>query len=80
MPTHSVHPLIHAGKWLLADLLATLMFVGCYAVTHSIALATGVGVAPGLGEIAWFKVRGISVDLMQWLSLCLVVAAVGPRC
>jgi intracellular septation protein A len=72
-PATAVHPLIHAGKWLLADLLATLMFVGCYALTHSIAAANGAGIALGLGQIGWFKIRGIPVDLMQWLSLFLVI-------
>lgn len=67
------HPLFHAGKWLLADLISTLVFSGLYAVTHSIALATGLGVAVGVGQIASEKIRGRPVDAMQWMSLALVV-------
>ena len=30
------HPLIHAGKWIVADLFSTLLFVALYAATHSV--------------------------------------------
>jgi intracellular septation protein A len=68
-----VHPLIHAGKWLLADMFSTLTFVGIYAVTHSVAVATALGIALGLGQIAYLKVRRAPIDAMQWMSLGLVV-------
>lgn len=80
MPDHAAsaeavvrHPLIHAGKWLLADLLSTLIFVTLYAATHDIYLATGLAIAIGLGQIAYLKFRRAPVDRMQWLSLFLVV-------
>lgn len=68
-----VHPLLHAGRILLADLLSTLIFVGLYAATHSIFIAAGLAIAIGLGRIAWLTVRRRPIDAMQWLSLFLVV-------
>jgi intracellular septation protein A len=68
-----IHPLIHAGRWLLADMLSTLIFVGVYAVTHSIYVATGLGVAAGLVQVAYLKARRAPIDLMQWMSLGLVI-------
>jgi intracellular septation protein A len=69
----TLHPLIHAGRWLLADLLSTLTFVGLYAVTHSIYVATGLGIAAGLAQVAYLKARRQPIDLMQWMSLGLVL-------
>jgi intracellular septation protein A len=68
-----IHPLIHAGKWLLADMFSTLTFVGIYAVTHSVAVATALGIALGIGQIIYLKVRRAPIDAMQWMSLGLVV-------
>jgi intracellular septation protein len=67
------HPIVHAGKWLAADLFSTLMFVGLYAVTHSVYVATGLAIAAGVGQIAYLKVRRSPIDVMQWMSLGLVV-------
>jgi intracellular septation protein len=68
-----VHPLFHAGKWLAADLFSTLMFVGLYAVTHSVYIATGLAIAAGFVQIAWLNFRRQPIDVMQWMSLGLVV-------
>jgi intracellular septation protein A len=68
-----VHPLIHAGKWLVADLFSTLLFVGLYALTHSVYVATGLAIVAGLGQIAYLKMRRAPIDAMQWMSLGLVV-------
>ncbi len=67
------HPLIHAGKWLAADLFSTLLFVGLYAATHSVYLAAGLGIAAGVLQIAYLKLRRSPIDAMQWMSLGLVV-------
>ena len=67
------HPLAHAGKELLSDLLSTLAFVGVYALTGSIYLSVGFGIALGLAQIARARFRGAAVDTMQWMSLFLVV-------
>ena len=68
-----VHPIVHAGKWIVADLFSTLVFVGIYAVSHSIYVATGLGIALGLAQIAHLKLRGSPIDAMQWMSLGLVI-------
>jgi intracellular septation protein A len=67
------HPLARAGKELLSDLLSTLTFVGVYALTGSVYLSIGLGIALGVGQIARAKFRGATVDTMQWMSLFLVV-------
>ena len=72
-PKRALHPLVHAGAWLVSDLVATLAFVALYAVTHSVYVATGFGIAVGAGQVAWLKFRGSPIDLLQWLSLFLVV-------
>lgn len=71
-PSH-LHPLLNAGKFVLLDLLSTLFFVGLYAATHNIYLATILGITSGLIEIAYEKYRGAPIATMQWLSLFLVV-------
>jgi intracellular septation protein A len=68
-----VHPIVHAGKWIAADLFSTLLFVGLYAVTHSVYVATGLAILAGIAQIAWLKLRGAPIDAMQWMSLGLVV-------
>jgi len=69
----SVHPLFHAGKWLLADLLSTLFFVGIYALTKNVFVATSLAIMAGLGQMVYLRVRRRPVDFMQWLSLALVL-------
>ena len=67
------HPLIHAGKWLAADLFSTLLFVALYAATHSVYLATALGIAAGVLQIGYLKLRRSPIDAMQWMSLGLVI-------
>lgn len=69
----TLHPLVHAGRWLLADLASTLVFVALFAVTHSLYVATGLAIALGVAQIAWLKARRETIDAMQWMSLGLVV-------
>ncbi len=68
-----VNSLFHAGKWLLGDMLSTLIFVGLYAITKSVFTATALAIALGLGQIAYLKFRGHPIDAMQWLMLGLVL-------
>ena len=67
------NPLIRAGKVLLADLFSALAFVVLYTLFHNIYVATGVAISIGLGQIGYLKFRDAPIDLMQWLSLFLVV-------
>jgi intracellular septation protein A len=66
------HPLVHAGRWILADLFSTLLFVALYAATRSIFAATGLAIGAGVIQIAWMKLRASPIDAMQWMSLGLV--------
>jgi intracellular septation protein A len=68
-----VHPMIYAGKWIAADLFSTLLFVALYAVTHSVFVATGLAIAAGVAQIAYLRLRGATIDAMQWVSLALVM-------
>jgi len=68
-----VHPVVHAGKCLAADLFSTLLFVGLYGVTRSVFVSTGFALVAGVAQMAWLKLRGAPIDAMQWMSLTLVV-------
>jgi intracellular septation protein len=65
--------LFYAGKWLLLDLLSTIFFLVVFSVTNNIYTATGMGIAIGVGQVAYLKLRDRPIDLMQWMSLGLVV-------
>jgi intracellular septation protein len=65
--------LFHAGKWLLMDLLSTIFFLVVFSLTRNIFVATGMGIGIGVAQVAWLKLRARPVDLMQWMSLGLVV-------
>ncbi len=67
------HPLVHAGRWLAADMLSTLGFVALYAITRNFYVAAGLGIALGLGQIAYLRFRRAPIDAMQWMSLGLVI-------
>jgi intracellular septation protein len=66
--------LFHAGRYLLMDMASTFFFLGVLAVTHNVMLAAALGMAVGVAQIVWQKVRAKPIDTMQWLSLFLVVA------
>ena len=57
----------------LIDLFSTLVFVCVFFAIGDIFLATGVAILAGIGQIAFFKLRGRYVHPMQWMSLALVV-------
>lgn len=57
----------------LNDMLSTIFFIALYAIIGDIYIATGAAIAIGFGQIAYRKLRGQDVDLMQWMSLALVL-------
>ncbi len=69
----TVKSLSAALKPLLADLASTILFAILVAVTGNIYLATGLGIALGIGQVAVQKLRRKPVAAMQWMSLVLVV-------
>jgi len=65
--------LAEAFKPLVFDLASTILFAIVLALTHNVFLATGLGIALGIAQVAWLKLRGREVMLMQWMSLGLVL-------
>ncbi len=63
----------NSGKFLAYDMVASLFFIGLFAVTHSIPISVGVGIAVGLAQIGWDLARRRPIEAMQWLSLALVI-------
>ena len=67
--------LFHAGKFLFLDMASTFVFLGVLLASKNIMLATGAGMAFGLGQIGLQVARKRPLDTMQWLSLFLVVTS-----
>ena len=63
----------NSGKFLAYDMVASLFFIGLYALTKSLPISVGVGIAVGVAQIAWDLGRRRPVEAMQWLSLALVI-------
>jgi intracellular septation protein len=65
--------LIAALRPLISDLASTIFFAALLAVTGNVYLATGIGIAIGIGQFLIQKLRGKEIALMQWVSLALVM-------
>ncbi|WP_426436232.1 inner membrane-spanning protein YciB [Bradyrhizobium genosp. P] len=66
---------LNAARLLLLDLASTFVFLVLFLLTHNTALSVGLGIAFGVAQIGLQLVRGKRIDMMEWLSLFLVVAA-----
>ncbi|ENN87197.1 hypothetical protein RHSP_24287 [Rhizobium freirei PRF 81] len=64
-----------AARLLLADLASSLFFVVLLSLTHDATLATCLAIALGLLQIGVQFIRGKPIEVMEWLSLFLVIAA-----
>lgn len=62
-----------ALRQLFLDFLSAIVFLGLYALTDNLVLATGVAVGVSIAQIVVARVRGEPVDAMQWLVLFLVL-------
>ncbi len=62
-----------ALKPLVADLASSIFFAALLAITGNIYVATGIGIAVGVGQVAVQLLRRKPVAAMQWTSLALVV-------
>jgi intracellular septation protein A len=69
----TVKSLSMAVRPLIADLASTIFFAILIAVTGNVYLATGIGMAIGVGQLAFQKLRGKPIFIMQWMSLALVI-------
>jgi len=67
--------LFEAGKLLLLDMAATLLFLVLYLLTHNVTLSVVLGMVLGLAQIGWQFARRKPIDTMQWMSLFLVLGA-----
>ena len=67
--------LFHAGKFLLLDMASTLFFLALYLWTESIPLSVALGVALGIAQIGWQFASKKPIEIMEWLSLFLVVGS-----
>ncbi len=65
--------LLKALKPLIEDLASTIVFAILIAITGNVYIATGIGIAVGIGQVAIQKLRGKEIALMQWTSLALVI-------
>ena len=66
---------LNAARLLLLDLASTFFFVGLYLVTHNIVVSVAVGVALGVAQIVFELARKKPIELMQWISLALVIGS-----
>jgi intracellular septation protein len=62
---------------LAEDFLSTFVFLALYLATGNQWLAVGCAVAVGVAQYAIVKWRRRPVEIMQWLSLALVIALGG---
>ena len=58
---------------LLSDFLSAIVFLTIYGSTENLYLATGAAIAVSLAQFTVARIRGRSVDAMQWLVLGRVV-------
>ncbi|MFS8044368.1 inner membrane-spanning protein YciB [Rhizobium sp. BR 314] len=71
----AVRSFFNAARLLLADLASSLLFVILLSLTHNATLATCLAIALGLLQIGVQFIRGKPIEVMEWLSLILVIAA-----
>ena len=64
---------LDAAKPILIDLVSTIVFFILLWTTHNFVLATTIGVAAGVGEVAMRLLRRKPVGALTWMSLGLVV-------
>ena len=57
---------------LLFDLFPIILFFVAYKLAD-IYVATGVAIIASIAQIGWLKLRGLRVEVMQWISLAIIV-------
>lgn len=58
---------------ILSDFLSTIAFLAVLVATDNVVLATSLGIAMGVGQFVWLRLRGAPIALMQVASVALVV-------
>jgi intracellular septation protein A len=67
--------LFNAARELLSDLASTVFFLILMAVTKDVVVSVLAGMALGVAQMAWRLSRRQKIDLMQGMSLFLVIAS-----
>jgi intracellular septation protein len=67
--------LLHAAKLLLLDLASTIVFLAAYVVSNNLSLSVALGMALGMAQISLQFARKKPIEIMEWLSLFLIVAS-----
>ena len=65
--------LLRAVHPIALDFLSTMVFAAAFGLTHNLALALGAALSVGVGQIAWRRLRGEPIELMQWAGLGLAL-------
>jgi intracellular septation protein len=60
-------------RYFTADLIPMILFVVIFMVTQNIMLATGIGIAVGLGQLIYALARRRPIGALQWASVGLVL-------
>ena len=55
------------------DMASTLFFAAVFVITRSLIAATLIGIAVGIGQVAWLRLRRRNIGALQWASAGLVV-------
>jgi intracellular septation protein A len=66
-----------ALRQLLGDFLSAILFVGIYALSGNLVAAAAVAVAAGVGRFVFLWQARRRIELVQWVSLALVVVLGG---
>src|ERR1700761_9499541 len=69
--------LFDAAKALLYDMASTVLFLVLMLVTKNVVVSVVAGMALGVAQIGWQLARKEKIDLMQGMSIFLVIAS-GP--
>ncbi len=69
--------MLTAARQLVEDFLSTIIFLSVFWLSGSIPIAVGVAIAVAVAQFLRLKLKGRALDIMQWLSLGLVVALGG---
>lgn len=65
--------LFQAAKLLLLDMASTFLFLVIFLLTKNLTLSVTLGMALGVSQIGWQVARKHPIDVMQWMSLFLIL-------
>jgi intracellular septation protein A len=64
---------LQVAKPILFDLLVAIIFAAVLFASGNIFLATGIGIAIGIAQFAYQRLRAHAIGPLQWLSLGIVI-------